>query len=105
KLDPKGSDYLESFGKTNPTGLTQCSMWSRRNENIKAGIKRESSRNKTHWNRGAARPAGLVGPAISNACRSLLIPLAHFGGGGAWVFAFGAGRFLPLVGAVGSSCA
>ena len=52
---------------------------------------------------GRARPAG---PAIVNACRSLLIPRRHFGAaGGAGVFAFGAGRFLPLAGSVGSSCA
>jgi hypothetical protein len=41
-----------------------------------------------------------------DACRSLLIPRAHFGAaGGAAVFALGAGRFLPLAGPTGSSCA
>ena len=52
----------------------------------------------------AARAA--LAPAIVNACRSLLIPRRHLGAaGGAAVFALGAGRFLPLAGPVGSSCA
>jgi hypothetical protein len=42
---------------------------------------------------------------IVNPCRSLLIPPAHLGAGaGAGAFALGA-FFLPLAGAVGSSCA
>ena len=57
------------------------------------------------WNRSAAA-ARRGNDGEADACRSLLIPRAHFGAaGGAAVLAFGAGRFLPLAGPTGSSCA
>jgi hypothetical protein len=57
---------------------------------------------------GSHRVCGAAWPRLAG---SLLSPRVHFGaaagaaGGGAGVLGFTAGRFLPLAGAVGSSCA
>jgi hypothetical protein len=104
-LKLKGSESSESFGKNDASKPVQRSMRRRWSENIKSEINPTSRRNKTPWNRGAAA-AHRGNDGEADACRSLLIPRTHFGAaGGAGVLALGAGRFLPLAGPIGSSCA
>src|ERR1051326_9038978 len=118
---PQGSDHLESFGKTLRASRRSAARGAKEMKISRLGHHAATERCKRRAPRrpiveacrsllipssdglGRARPAG---PAIVNACRSLLIPRRHFGAaGGAGVFAFWAGRFLPLAGSVGSSCA
>jgi len=88
----KGGDCLESLMKIAGPRLMQRNTSSRPGENIKAGNKRQTSRNKTLWNRnmlrvrpggsGAARTRRCSGVGEEIACRSLLIPRLDGRGGG-----------------------
>ena len=87
----KGGDCLESLLKIAGARLMQRNRSSRRGENIKAGNKRQTNRNKPPWNRnmlgtrpgcsGAARTRGCSGVGEKIACRSLLIPRLDGRGG------------------------
>ena len=95
---PERSARLESLAKA--TRRSRCGAAKAANE-VKistAGSSEDQARTRSHGIE-PRRP-------IVNARKSLLIPRRHLGAaGGAAVFAFGAGRFLPLAGPVGSSCA
>jgi hypothetical protein len=103
---------LESLRETarNEVSAVQQEQWMSREKTVRQQSKNNAEQPpmEPHAVRGrAADRKSSAGKEV--ACRSLLIPRFHFGAAGsagaAEVFRLAAGRFLPLAGAVGSSCA